>query len=159
MIRSQLTLSATQLHELHACLTWIGREVDVRCGLLADLSGQEIVHWGAQSAPDISNVAALAAGELMATLEIGRMFGGKRSCNLIVQEHDEQTILMTRVGDGLLLLIVTAREVPLGWSRMAIKEVTVRMLKILGDIVMIPPPPAITDDFESQFSAQLNNIW
>lgn len=159
MRRSQLTLSVDQLNELQTCLKWIGREVDVRYGLLADLSGQEIASWSVQGNFDVSSIAALAAGELLATLEIARLIGGKRTCNLIIQEHDEHTVLMSRVGEGLLLLIVTAREVPIGWSRMAIKETTVRIAKVLSDIVMIPPPPAVSEDFETQFSAQLDTIW
>lgn len=159
MARSQLVLAPAQLRDLHACLVWLGREVDVRCAMLVDLSGQDIVHWSAQKSYDISSIAALAAGDLVATIELARMLGGQRTCNLIVQEHDDQTILMSRVGEGLLLLIATARDVPLGWSRMAIKQTTSRMLNILGDIAMLPPPPAVSDDFEAIFAAQLDTLW
>jgi predicted regulator of Ras-like GTPase activity (Roadblock/LC7/MglB family) len=159
MARSQIVLSAAQLQKLRACLAWLGREAAVRCGLLVDLSGQDIVHWSVQNNLDVPSIAALAAGDLMATLEIARMLGMKRACNLIIQEHDEQTILISRVGEGLLLLIVTTREVPLGWARLAIKQMSAAMLSIIGEAAMVPPPPAISDDFEAHFAAQLDRIW
>lgn len=159
MARPQLALSLEQLKDLRGCLSWLGQEVGVHCGLLLDMSGQEIVHWTTRSGLDITSIAALAAGDMLATLEIAQMFGGKRTCNLVVQEHDEQTILMARVGEGLALLVVTEREVPLGWTRMAIKQTSAKMLTIVGSAAMTPPPPAVTESFESQFAAQLDTIW
>ncbi len=159
MPRSQLVLSPAQLNDLRACLAQFGQQADVQCAMLADFSGQDIVSWNAQEDVDTPSIAALAAGDLMATLEIGRMLGGKRACNLIVQEHDDLTILIARVGDGLLLLLATAKDVPLGWSRLAIKRATDRILGIVGTTVLSPPPPAVSEDFERNFANQLDSIW
>ncbi|NNJ11260.1 roadblock/LC7 domain-containing protein [Chloroflexales bacterium ZM16-3] len=159
MARSQLVLSANQLHELRQLLAQFSQQVDVRFAFLGDLSGLDIVSWDGRSDTDVSSVAALAAGDMMATMEVGRLLGGKRACNLIVQEHDDLTILIARVGEALLLLLATARDVPLGWSRLAIKRSTDRILAIVGDAAMVPPPDAISEDFERSFAAQLDNIW
>ncbi|NTW01079.1 MAG: hypothetical protein HGA19_07165 [Oscillochloris sp.] len=159
MSRSQLVLSTEQLHELRQLLAQLGQQVDVRFIFLGDFSGLDIVSWDGRSDTDIGSVAALAAGDMMATLEVGRLLGGKRGCNLIVQEHDELTILIARVGEALLLLLATARDVPLGWSRLAMKRMSERILAIVGSTAMVPPPHAISEDFEHTFAAQLDNIW
>ncbi|NTV62269.1 MAG: roadblock/LC7 domain-containing protein [Oscillochloris sp.] len=159
MARSQLVLSAAQLQELRQLLAQFGQQADVRFAFLGDLSGLDIVSWDGRSETDVGSVAALAAGDMMATMEVGRLLGGKRTCNLIVQEHDDLTILMARVGEALLLLLATSRDVPLGWSRLAIKRTSDRILAIVGSAAMVPPPEAITDDFERSFAAQLDNLW
>lgn len=159
MNRSGLVLSIAQLGELRATLEQLAQQSGVRCALLADFSGQDVVHWDGIGGVDMSTVAALSAGDLMATIEIGRMLGGRRSCNLIVQEHEDQTILVGRVGEGLLLLLATQREIPLGWSRLAIKRVTERITAIVDVASIAPPPPAVSEDFERAFSAQLDGIW
>lgn len=160
MARSTLVLTPAQLQELRGMLAQVAQQADVRCAFLGDLSGQDIVSWNDQRVNvDMGSVAALAAGDLMATIEIGRMLGGSRSCNLVVQEHDELTILVARVGEALLLLLATARDVPLGWSRLAIKRLIDRILPIVGKAAMTPPPQAVNEDFERSFSTQLDAIW
>jgi predicted regulator of Ras-like GTPase activity (Roadblock/LC7/MglB family) len=159
MARSQLVLSTQQLHELKHLLTQFSQQADVRFAILGDLSGLDIVSWDSGTGTDIGSVAALSAGDMMATLEVGRLLGGKRACNLIVQEHDDLTILISRIGEALLLLIATARDVPLGWSRLALKRSSDKILAIVGSAAMVPPPDAISEDFERSFAAQIDNIW
>lgn len=159
MNRPQVVLSAPQLQELRSYLGQLGQQADVRCALLADMSGQDIASWEARPGVDMASIAALASGDLMATLEVGRMLGGRRACNLIVQEHDDLTILIGRVGEGMLLLLATAKDVPLGWSRLALKRASERLLTIVGAAAMTPPPAAVSDDFERSFAAQLDSIW
>ncbi len=159
MLGSQLVLSIDQLNAMKACLAQLGQQADVRCAMLADLSGQDIVHWDKLNSVDTPSIAALAAGDLMATLEIGRMLGGKRACNLIVQEHDEQTILVGRVGENLLLLIATGQEVPLGWARLTIKRTSDRILAIVEEADVHAPSLAVDDDFEARFAAELDSLW
>jgi predicted regulator of Ras-like GTPase activity (Roadblock/LC7/MglB family) len=159
MGRSQLVLSPTQLSELRTLLVQLSQQADVRYVMIGDLSGQDIVAWEARSGADMASIAALAAGDLMATMEVGRMLGGRRACNLIVQEHEDLTILIGRVGEGLLLLLATAKDVPLGWSRLALKRTSEKVLAVVGAAAMTAPPPAVSDDFERSFAAQLDAIW
>ncbi|NJM06450.1 hypothetical protein HC891_10020 [Candidatus Gracilibacteria bacterium] len=159
MTRSQLVLGPSQLNDLRTALAQLGQQADVYLAMIADFSGQDIVSWQNRHDLDTSSIAALAAGDMMATLEVGRMLGGKRACNLIVQEHDELTILIARVGEGLLLLLGTAKDVPLGWSRLALKRTGDRILAVIGSAAPSAPPPALSDDFASSFAAQLDSIW
>lgn len=159
MANSQIILSAAQHEEIRRVLAQFGQNATVYCALLSDLSGQEISVWSPARAFDIPSIAALAAGDIMATLEISRMLGGERSCNLIIQEHDEMTILIARVGEALSLLLAVARDVPLGWARIAIRSATGRILAVVGAAALVPPPVAVTDDFATKFSAQLDAIW
>ena len=159
MTHSQLVLAPAQLNEIRTTLSQLGQQADVRMAMLGDLSGQDIVCWSGRDEVDSSSIAALAAGDLMATLEIGRMLGGKRACKLIVQEHDDLTILVGRVGESLLLLIATAKDVPLGWARLEVKRSAEKLLAVVGAAALVPPPAAVSDDFEHNFAAQLDSIW
>jgi predicted regulator of Ras-like GTPase activity (Roadblock/LC7/MglB family) len=159
MASSQIILSAAQQDELRHALAKIAQDATVHCALLGDLSGQEISSWVPHGGFDISSIAALAAGDIMATLEINRMLGGERSCNIVIQEHDDQIILIGRVGEALILLLAVARDVPLGWARIALKSATTRILAVVGAAAHTPPPPAVTEDFAAQLSAQLDTIW
>ncbi|NJK81869.1 MAG: hypothetical protein HC914_19210 [Chloroflexaceae bacterium] len=76
MTQTQLVLSKTQLATLGSDLSQLGRQHGVRFAILGDLSGQDIAFWDALGESDIASIAALAAGDLMATLELGRMLGG-----------------------------------------------------------------------------------
>lgn len=159
MRHAQLMLAPTLLNEIRALFAQLGQQVEVRLAMLGDLSGQDMVSWSGPGAVDTASVAALAAGDLMATLEVGRMLGGRRACNLIVQEHDDLTILVGRVGEGLLLLLATTKDVPLGWSRLAVKRTADKILALVGSAAMVPPPVAVDDDFERSFAAQLDTLW
>lgn len=159
MYRSQPVLSAPQLTAIHGLLGQLSQQAHMRCAFLCDLSGQELASWTEQAELDLVSLAALAAGDLMATMEIARLLGGKRACNVIIQEHDDMTILVSRVGEGLVLLIATAVDVPIGWSRLAVKRTGERILELVGSAAMTPPPLVMSDDFVASFNAQIDNIW
>ncbi len=159
MAHTQLVLSKTQLTTLNTDMAQLGRQSGVRFIILADFSGQDISSWDAVGSNDTATIAALAAGDLLATLELGRMLGGRRACNLVVQEHDDQTVLIARVGQGFLLLLATSKDVPLGWSRLAIKRLAERIEAVVGAAAATPPPAAVGDDFEDQFHKQLDQMW
>lgn len=157
MAHSQIVLSPNQLQKLRACLVWLGRHASVRCGIVADLSGQDIVHWSMQPNLDTSSIAALAAGNLMATLEIARMFGLGQTGNMITHEHAEQTIIIARINEQLLLLVAASRDTPLGWVRVAVKQVNGAIVKIVGTLER--PPAAIEGNFAAGVSQTLDTIW
>ena len=163
MFGSQFVLSAAQINTLAADLAPLGQQPGVRLALLLDLSGQEIVYIDSYGGLLIPSIAALAAGDMMATQEVGRLLGGSRNCNLIIQEHEELMILIARLGDGLLLMLATERSVPLGWARLALKRTSTRILEVVGNatLSMAAPAPAMAMDaeFETDFAAQLNSIW
>lgn len=158
MYTSHPVLNQQQHEAIHRCLTWFSKEIDVRCVLLADLSGQDIAMWSARNDLDTPSIAALAAGDIVATLELSRMVGGQRSCNLVVQEHDEHTIMMARVGQGMFLFCVVGREVPIGWTRLALRRASEQLTDITGAAAMATPPAAFGDDFADRFAAQLNTL-
>jgi predicted regulator of Ras-like GTPase activity (Roadblock/LC7/MglB family) len=154
-----LSLTSAQLSELRAILGQFSQQAEINCALLADFSGQDIVSWEGRTQHDTATIAALSAGDMLATMEIGRMLGGRRTCNLIVQEHDDMTILVSRVGEGLLLLLATAKDVPLGWARLAVKRASDRIINVVGTAQLVAPPVAVSDDFMKEFAAQLDALW
>lgn len=156
--RPALAMSAAHMATLRATLAELGKQAGVRIALLADLSGQDIASWHRIDTVDMAGVAALAAGDLLATIEINQLLGGRRSCNLIVQEHDEQTIVMARVGTTMILVLATEREIPLGWVRLAIKRAADQLLTTIEAAAaeaVANPAPALSEDFEAQFAAQI----
>jgi predicted regulator of Ras-like GTPase activity (Roadblock/LC7/MglB family) len=155
----QIVLSPDQHEELRHILSQITQQANIHCALLADLGGQELSTWTQWTIQDLPSVAALAAGDIMAAIEINRMLGGERTCNIIIQEYDDQIVLIGRVGESLLLLLATGRDVPLGWARLALKNATTRILAVVGSAAQVPPPAAVSDDFAAQFSAQLDRVW
>ncbi|RRR74999.1 MAG: hypothetical protein EI684_05770 [Candidatus Viridilinea halotolerans] len=159
MHRTQPALSAAALATIHGLLGQLSQQAHMRCAFLCDLGGQELASWTEQADLDLVSLAALAAGDLMATMEIARILGGKRACNVIIQEHDEMIILVARVGEGLVLLMATGVDVPVGWSRLAIKRTSDRILEVVGSAAMTPPPLVMSDDFVASFNAQIDTIW
>ncbi|MCG8351008.1 MAG: hypothetical protein MI924_24835 [Chloroflexales bacterium] len=129
--------------------------------MLIDLSGQDIVHWSLPGDLDIGGISSLAAADLLATMEIARMFGMDRICNLIIQEHAEQIIMITRIGEGFLLFVAATRDVPLGLARVAVKQISTVMLVIIGNAAATQPPQhhALSNTFEAAFTEQLEKIW
>lgn len=152
-------LSVAQIGQLRAELARLGREVGVRCSMLVDLSGQEIVHWSIGDLDNVPGIAALTASDMLAALELGRIIGGLQPCNVIIQEHDHQTVFLSRVGEGLILLLVTARDVPLGWSRLALRQSSAKMQEIVMHVVPVPSEQPLTDDFERQLAAKIDTLW
>ncbi len=153
-----VSLSAEHLHELRACLVQLGKQGGVSCALLADLNGQDIVHWNAFGDIDTASVAALAAGDLLATLEINQLLMGQQGCKLIVQEHEDQHILMGRVGEHHLLLMATSTDVPLGWVRLNLKRTSERILEIL-DSATLTLPQTVSSTFALDVARQIERIW
>ncbi len=128
--RHASTLTPQQVEQFRECLAeWRGQP-GLYCILLADFSGQALATWSRYDEIDMQGIAALAAGDLSATLEIGMLIGGQRNCSLIVQEHDEQTILIGRIGTDLMLLMATAQDVPTGWSRLTMRRLSERLTAI-----------------------------
>jgi predicted regulator of Ras-like GTPase activity (Roadblock/LC7/MglB family) len=161
MARSNIVFSPEQLQQLQSSFGWLERHAAFRCGVLIDLSGQDIVHWSTQQDLDITSIASLAAADLLATMEISRMFGMGRACNLIIQEHPEQIIMVTRIGKDFLLLIAATRHIPLGWARVTIKQVSTALLATIEQAAATAPPQpqTLSDNFEAAFADQLEQIW
>jgi predicted regulator of Ras-like GTPase activity (Roadblock/LC7/MglB family) len=159
MSRSQYVFTPAQLEALYNCLAWLRTEPGATCGMLCDLSGQDISYWTRNQDLDIATIAALAAGDMLATLEISRMLGGQRACNLIIQEHEEQTIVIARIGEGLALMVATSRDVPLGWARMTVKRIGADIQKVLIEAEQNQTNVELTSDFESAFETQIESLW
>jgi predicted regulator of Ras-like GTPase activity (Roadblock/LC7/MglB family) len=140
-----------QFAQLQARVAQLGAVDGVRCALLADLSGQEIAAWAAATPPDLASLAALAAADLLATFEVSALLGGDRSCNLITQEYDDQTIVLAQVGSAL---VVTEPELPLGRLRLALKRTTAQILEVVT-AATASAPPVLDERFAGAFAMEL----
>jgi CheY-like chemotaxis protein len=111
------SFSARQIEDLHACLQRFSQEADVYCALLIDMSGILLTHWTRLRDLNMTNIAALAAGNSLVLTDIGRSLGkANPSPRLVIHEGENQRILMTQMGD-LLILLAIGKGASLGWAR------------------------------------------
>ncbi|MCU0492145.1 MAG: hypothetical protein MUD01_11185 [Chloroflexaceae bacterium] len=105
-----------------AVLARLGYEAKCSYTLLADMNGLEICHWCRIGDVESTSIAVLAVGELVASSEISLLFGKQKSCSVIVQEYEEQTVLIGRVDKNHFLLMSTDTAASLGWLRLTLKR-------------------------------------
>jgi predicted regulator of Ras-like GTPase activity (Roadblock/LC7/MglB family) len=127
-----LLLSPQQHAALRHELSQLSGETGITCAMLLDMNGQPVAQWARWGTLDFSAVAGIVAGDMAAALEIGSMVGGRGPCKVIIQEHDDKHVLCTRVDRQLLLLLVTGRDVPLGWARMTARQTSATMATIVA---------------------------
>lgn len=150
-------LSAEHLPRLKETLAALGREPGMTCALLIDMSGQELAAWHRVQQLDVSEIAALAAGEVQAAGEISRALGSIRPGNVTILEHDEHVVLTARLEDDLALLLVTEPSVPLGWARLALKRTGEAARAIIGT-PQSGRTPELPHNFEAHMTAQIGQF-
>jgi hypothetical protein len=74
----------------------------------------------------------LVAEDLAAGQEIGRITGEYKSCQLALREGEKYNTFIAEAGLFLVVFILLAREVPLGWARMLIQEAARHIAEIIS---------------------------
>lgn len=121
--------SDAQIELMRMALKELALEPDVQCAVLADISGIVLTHWSRRRDINVTVVAALAAGNTMALVEIGRNLGQQRPGHLMIHEGQDQSIIMCTMND-LLLLIAIGPNASLGWARIATMRACEEVLRI-----------------------------
>lgn len=132
VIQSQWTdqqpITLAKRQTLTQYLGHVGKENGILNLILGDVNGQALAAWTrweeVRASNGLNDAATLAAGSLASTLEMGKLLDYQATCNAIVQEHDDLVVLISRIGENLVLLVATMPDVPIGWSRLLSKRMT-----------------------------------
>jgi predicted regulator of Ras-like GTPase activity (Roadblock/LC7/MglB family) len=100
--------------------------------LVTDVSGQLVTSKGDSDKRHLLALAALVAEDLAAGQEIGRITGEYKSCQLALREGEKFNTFIAEAGLFLVVFILLAREVPLGWARMLIQEAARHIAEIIS---------------------------
>jgi predicted regulator of Ras-like GTPase activity (Roadblock/LC7/MglB family) len=136
-----LLMTAERRAALRQPLLAMGRENSgVYFVVLADMSGQELVSWSAVDDVDTAAVAALSAGALAAAADLGQSLQATAQPRIIVQEHDERTVLLVQVRADLFLLLAITADTPLGWARVAVHRTVATLREKIAARADVPGP-------------------
>ncbi len=166
--RSGMLLRSEELEALRGLLAGCLERLPARFVLLVDLTGQVVLALGDPGQADLGALGALVAGDLAASQEIARLTGEYQDYQVILREGQSTHLLIAGAGPRLSLLAQVGREVPLGWSRVLVRDVACRAAAILaGAPPAESPVPAAAEqaldldphDLASLVDGDLAALW
>ncbi|NJL06055.1 MAG: hypothetical protein HC911_14360 [Chloroflexaceae bacterium] len=113
-----------------AALAQFGQHAGIQCTLLMDLSGQVLGSYYPASDLKMNDVASVSIGEWAAANTLASLSRVTQRCRFITQEHDTFRLLLAAVGDDMVLMTVTANDVPVGWTRLQMQRLAELCLKV-----------------------------
>jgi predicted regulator of Ras-like GTPase activity (Roadblock/LC7/MglB family) len=129
-VSSGLTLTPLQEKALEAVLVQLAAKSSAALALLSTRTGHYISSRGTRHDIDSAALASLVAADLAASQHITDLVDATESHTLILREGERYTTLIAEAGPSLVLLVVSARDVPLGWIRMLVQGASQRMAEI-----------------------------
>lgn len=129
-VGSGLILSPLQEKALEAVLIQLAAKSSAGLVLLATRTGHLISRRGTRREVDAAALASLVAADLAASTQITDLVDASEAHTLILREGERTTMLIAEAGPALVLLVVTSRDVPLGWIRMLVQGAAQRMAEI-----------------------------
>ncbi|NJK79049.1 MAG: hypothetical protein HC876_13975 [Chloroflexaceae bacterium] len=117
-----LTGNRLQRQTMQDELALLGRQNGIHFAMLLDLNGQEIATWSRWANLDHASISVLAAGEWLASHAMSWLTTQQRVCRLLIQEYETQRMLIAPVTETMVLLVVTAQDVPIGWARLHLQR-------------------------------------
>ncbi len=159
---SGLSLSPSQDQAINRILSDLLDKCPAQFILLAELSGQLISFHGEKGKTDLDALGALIAGDLAASQEIAHLTDQYQHAQLILREGPETTSFISEVGHQMVLYVRINKDVPIGWARLVIREVS----RTLAEVMSMPPEEVEKLDLdlsEEKLSAlidgNLDSIW
>jgi predicted regulator of Ras-like GTPase activity (Roadblock/LC7/MglB family) len=139
-------LNTQQQSQVDAIVAQFVAQDGIRYALVADLNGQPVATASNVGEVHTNDVAALAAGNLQATVSLAREFGGQRSSSLMIHEHPDQTVLFARIADQMLLMVSVKLERPLGMTRIELKRAAQQIALIAQPVAAMLTMPVEVQD-------------
>lgn len=99
--------------------------------ILSEISGQLVSAAGARGNFDLVALSSLVAGNMAASQEVARLLHEYQKGQLVMREGPTTNTLIAEVGEYLFLFAMISKDVPLGWARLLINEVSRQLLVIL----------------------------
>jgi predicted regulator of Ras-like GTPase activity (Roadblock/LC7/MglB family) len=123
-----LVLSPAEYEQVERVLIRLCQQVEASTALLADISGQLLCEVQLQPETDTTILAALAASNLAATAEMGRLIGEGDRFRTVLQEGVHRSIHIAIVGNAFLLAVVFSPAIPIGLVRLFTKQAVLQLM-------------------------------
>lgn len=161
-LRNGITIFSIQEEAIKKLVDELQGKLETLFVTVADTAGQCIFTTKELEANKLNALGSLLAGDLSASKELAKITGQYDLSQLIIREGIESTLFISEAGPDLLLLVIVSMQVPIGWSRILIKE-TARQV---SEIVQTPVSEldllnlGLDDEKLSDlYEDSLNNIW
>ena len=162
-VSSGLTLTPLQEKALEAVLVQLAAKSSAALALLSTRTGHYISSRGTRHDIDGAALASLVAADLAASQHITDLVDATESHMMILREGERYTTLIAEAGPSLVLLVVAAREVPLGWIRMLVQGASQRMAEITrptpGRAVAAPAAMVPGGEFADLVGQAIDDLW
>ncbi|OQX96103.1 hypothetical protein B6I21_01955 [candidate division KSB1 bacterium 4572_119] len=99
--------------------------------IFSDMNGHPISQRGMSTEFDVSNLAALAAGDFSATSEIAKIIGEQKQFKFIFHEGEKYNAYLSSVGENFLLILIFDSSTALGMIRIYTK----RSIQVLSEVL------------------------
>ncbi len=123
-----LVLLPARYEQVRQVLARLCRQAGASGALLADISGRLLCEAQTGPGPNLTVLAALAAGTLVATTEMGRLVGETEHFRTALYEGSHQSVHIASIGSGFLLAVVFDSSAPVGlvvlYTKQAVSELT-----------------------------------
>lgn len=133
-LRTGIAIYPSHDKAIERVLSEFMKRCPAKFALLADSTGLFISTQGERVGTDLVALASLIAADLAANKEMAAVTGNSQSYQSILREGNEINTFISEAGRYLVLFIEVSTEVPLGWARLLIREVS----RQLADIVTTP---------------------
>jgi len=117
-----IVLSGEMYKSISEILSELATKTRARTIIFADMNGHPITQRGNAADLNISNMAALAAGDFSATSEIAKIIGEKQQFKFIYHEGEKYNVYLSNVGDNFLLILIFDSQTALGMIRIYTKR-------------------------------------
>ncbi len=135
-------------------------ESAARLTLLMTSSGQVVAQHGFSRSLDVMTAAALGAGIVASTDELGRLIGAARF-EALVHNGQRQSCMLASFGTPRgrwIGLVVFGPETSVGIIRLFFDRM-VQQLASAAPREPLPPPPILAENFETELNASLKALF
>jgi predicted regulator of Ras-like GTPase activity (Roadblock/LC7/MglB family) len=129
-----LILPREPLIKIEAYLERLLHRSRALCVLLADISGQLISENGRKEGLDTVALAALAASNMAATVEMAKQIGETASFSYLFHEGQKRHIYISAVGQTFLLVIIFDEMTQIGLVRIFAKLAAKELLQVVPEL-------------------------
>jgi len=126
-----IVLSGEMYKAISEVVSELATKTRSRAIVFADMNGHPITQRGTSADIDISNLAALAAGDFSATAEIAKIIGERQQFKFIFHEGEKYNAYLSNVGQDFLLILIFESKTALGMIRIYTK----RAIATLSEVV------------------------
>lgn len=131
-MKDDLIMSTEVINVIEYLLERLYLNTGADCVLLIDSSGQLIGYKGGLVNVNLTNLAALVAGDMAAVTEMARLIGEQNRFKLLFHEGESQNILISGVSANLLLATIFNTSVQIGLVRLYTREMVNRLQNLIG---------------------------